>query len=195
MASPTQWIWIWLNSGSCWWTGRPGMLQSMGSWRVGHNWVTELNWTAAQVSLLIAQNGQAGSLHGVRVGVCTRFRLERWFRRFAHPFVGIGYKGMHPTFAISSSEVVVGGFLFFVFLYFFIHNLSQIFMHAVLYSPLWFICMLLLEETFIQVKPYSKWLQGLACLKKTPFSIYFLCIFFNINLYTHLAFKMFGFSR
>ena len=30
---------------SCWWTGRPGMLQSMGSQRVGHDWVTELNWT------------------------------------------------------------------------------------------------------------------------------------------------------
>ena len=32
-------------SGSWWWAGRPGVLQSMGSWRVGHNWVTELNWT------------------------------------------------------------------------------------------------------------------------------------------------------
>ena len=35
---------IWVNSGSLWWTGRPGMLQSMGSQRVGHDWVTELNW-------------------------------------------------------------------------------------------------------------------------------------------------------
>ena len=43
MASPTQWTWIWVNSGSWWWTGRPGMLQSMGSQRIGHNWVTELN--------------------------------------------------------------------------------------------------------------------------------------------------------
>ena len=42
MASPTQWTWVWVNSGSWWWTGRPGMLQSMGSQRVGHNW---LNWT------------------------------------------------------------------------------------------------------------------------------------------------------
>ena len=45
MASLTQWTWIWVNSGSWWWTGRPGMLQSMGSQRVGHNWATELNWT------------------------------------------------------------------------------------------------------------------------------------------------------
>ena len=45
MASPTQWTWVWVNSGSWWWTGRPGMLQSMGSQRVGHDWTTELNWT------------------------------------------------------------------------------------------------------------------------------------------------------
>jgi len=44
MASPTQWIWVWVNSGSWWWTGRPGVLQFMGSRRAGHDWVTELNW-------------------------------------------------------------------------------------------------------------------------------------------------------
>ena len=45
MASPTQWTWVWVNSGSWWWTGRPGMLQSMGSQGVWHDWATELNWT------------------------------------------------------------------------------------------------------------------------------------------------------
>ena len=44
MASPTHWTWIWVNSGSWWWTGRPGMLQFMGSQRVRHDWATELNW-------------------------------------------------------------------------------------------------------------------------------------------------------
>ena len=44
MASPTQWTWVCVNSGSWWWTGRPGMLQSTGSQRVGHDWATELNW-------------------------------------------------------------------------------------------------------------------------------------------------------
>ena len=43
MASPTQWTWVWVYSGSCWWTGKPGVLQSMGSQRVGHDWATELN--------------------------------------------------------------------------------------------------------------------------------------------------------
>ena len=45
MASLTQWTWIWVNSGSWWWTGRPGVLRFMGSQRVGHDWATELNWT------------------------------------------------------------------------------------------------------------------------------------------------------
>ena len=45
MASPTPWTWVWLNSGSWWWTGRPGVLRFMGSQRVGHDWVTEVNWT------------------------------------------------------------------------------------------------------------------------------------------------------
>ena len=44
MASLTQWTWVWANSRSWWWTGKPGVLQSMGSQRVGHDWVTELNW-------------------------------------------------------------------------------------------------------------------------------------------------------
>ena len=44
MASPTQWTRVWVNSGSCWWTGRPGVLQFMGSQRVRHDWATELNW-------------------------------------------------------------------------------------------------------------------------------------------------------
>ena len=45
MVSPTQWTWVWVNSRSWWWTGRPGVLQSMGSQRVRYDWTTELNWT------------------------------------------------------------------------------------------------------------------------------------------------------
>ena len=44
MASSTQWTWVWLDSGSWWWTGRPGVLRFMGSQTVGHNWTTEPNW-------------------------------------------------------------------------------------------------------------------------------------------------------
>ena len=45
IASPTRWTWVWVNSQSWWRTGKPGVLQSMGSQRVGHNWATELNWS------------------------------------------------------------------------------------------------------------------------------------------------------
>ena len=44
MASLTQWTWVWASSGSWWWTGKPGMLQSMGSQRVTHDWSTEQKW-------------------------------------------------------------------------------------------------------------------------------------------------------
>ena len=43
-ASPTRWTWVWVSSRSWWWTGRPGVLQSMGLQRVRLDWATELNW-------------------------------------------------------------------------------------------------------------------------------------------------------
>ena len=49
IASLTSWSWVWTSSGSCWWIGQPGVLQSMGSQRVRHDWVTELNWTVSVV--------------------------------------------------------------------------------------------------------------------------------------------------
>ena len=57
IASLTWWKWVWASSGSWWWTGRPGVLLSIGSQRVGHNRATELNWTELNVymSLPISQ--------------------------------------------------------------------------------------------------------------------------------------------
>ena len=52
MASPTQWTWVWVGFRSCWWTGRPGVLQSMWLQRVIHDWATELNWTEAFINIL-----------------------------------------------------------------------------------------------------------------------------------------------
>ena len=48
MASPTRWTWVCVNSGSWWWTGKPGVLQFMGLQRVIHDWVIELNWKDGQ---------------------------------------------------------------------------------------------------------------------------------------------------
>ena len=52
MTSPTRWTWVWVNSRSRWWTGRPGMLRFMGSQRVGHDWVTELSLSHSQLLVL-----------------------------------------------------------------------------------------------------------------------------------------------
>ena len=52
MASLTRWTWVWVNSGSWWWTGRPGMLQFTGSQRVKQEWATELNWNFVSNSQL-----------------------------------------------------------------------------------------------------------------------------------------------
>ena len=49
MASPTQWTWISVNSGSWWWTGKSSVLQSMGSQKVGHKWANELKWLCTHI--------------------------------------------------------------------------------------------------------------------------------------------------
>ena len=54
MASPTRWTWVWVSSGSWWWTGKPSVLWSMGSQRVGHDW---LNWTEHHTVSLQKKDG------------------------------------------------------------------------------------------------------------------------------------------
>ena len=60
--SPTRWTWVWVNSGSWWWTGRPVVVQFMELQRVGPDWATELNWTDVIHFLLIAQFLSKGGL-------------------------------------------------------------------------------------------------------------------------------------
>ena len=50
--SLTRWTWVWVNSGSLWWTGKPGMLQSMGSQGIRHDWATELNWVHPEAKVV-----------------------------------------------------------------------------------------------------------------------------------------------
>ena len=75
MASLSQWTWVCVNSGSWWWTGRPGGLQFMGSQRVRHNWATELNWTELKTNRLpvFLQKGWVyfRSLENCSVGIDT----------------------------------------------------------------------------------------------------------------------------
>ena len=65
MASPTQWMWVWVDSSSWRWTGRPGVLWFMGSQRVGHDWVTELNWTDGSSIFSFLRNYQTASLNSI----------------------------------------------------------------------------------------------------------------------------------
>ena len=73
MASLTWWTWVWVNSGSWWWTGRPGVLRFMGSQRVGHDWATELNWgnVLGEAALKMWARGAEWAVHGREDG-CPR---------------------------------------------------------------------------------------------------------------------------
>ena len=55
MVSPTRCTWVWVNSGSWWWTGRPGVLRFMGLQRVGHEWATELDWWTKYIYCVCAK--------------------------------------------------------------------------------------------------------------------------------------------
>ena len=86
MSSSTQWTWVWVNSGRWWWTGKPDVLQSMGSQRVGHDWATELNWTPRTRTAVL--------LHSV--GMMLKERKEKkhlldslqppWLELLSHPW-------------------------------------------------------------------------------------------------------------
>ena len=56
MASLMWWTWVWVGSGSWWWPGKPGLLYSMGSKKVGHDWDTELNWITINNSMSHLRN-------------------------------------------------------------------------------------------------------------------------------------------
>ena len=55
MTSPIWWTWVWASSRSCWWTGKSGVLQSMGSQRVGHDWATDLtDWSSPMLLTVLS---------------------------------------------------------------------------------------------------------------------------------------------
>ena len=87
LASQTQWNWVWVSSGSWWWTGNPGVLQAMGSQRVGHDWATELNWTdwgwyaePAQLVFNPEASIEGPNPHHVILWLYTMNGLKHWFR-------------------------------------------------------------------------------------------------------------------
>ena len=108
----------------------------------------------------------AGSLYEVRVGVCPGLGPEWWIRWFAHRFGGVSAGGMcgtllllpTPYFLLLALQECQLGFL--VSMYLVAHNLSHLRMHAVAFSPLRFRCVLLLEETFVQVRALQRRVSG-----------------------------------
>ena len=101
MASPTQCTWVWVNSGSWWWTGRPGVLQFMGLQRVGDYWATELNWTELKSKERISyrKDFKTGKLSQIKKGIpgspwwlsgkesachCKRHGFYPWSGRIPH---------------------------------------------------------------------------------------------------------------
>ena len=74
MASLTRWTWVWVNSGSWWWTGRPGVLWLMGSQRVRHDWATDLIWSAGW--FLCLRLCQLGSFSDIQLVVKLVFKVQ-----------------------------------------------------------------------------------------------------------------------
>ena len=95
MASSTRWTWVWVDSRSWWQTGRPGMLRFMGWKRVGHDWVTELNWTElkaitdkeTEVMPIRQEIKMLSHLYGLDRGLalCSDTIME-WFHVYLAPF-------------------------------------------------------------------------------------------------------------
>ena len=85
-----SWTWVWVNSGSCWWTGRPGLLYCKGSQRVGHDWATKLNWTELNRGFyqVLIHRTSAASI------VCKS--CVKNYRKF-HTFDGLWFRDMKTT--------------------------------------------------------------------------------------------------
>ena len=86
MASPTQWTWVWVNSRIWWWTGRPGLLHSMGLQRVGHNWATELNWVKAMTFPVVMYGCESWTIKKAESWRIDAFGLWWWRRLLSIPW-------------------------------------------------------------------------------------------------------------
>ena len=87
------WTWVWVDSESWWWTGRPGMLRFMGSQRVRHDWATELNWTESDV----------GWIHG----------CGTWRSRGPTVLINGVHIHFYPSKKVRMNSNVIGGLVFY----------------------------------------------------------------------------------
>ena len=85
MASATRWTWVWVNSESWWWTGKPGVLQSMGLQSIRHDWVTELNWTELIVFPVVTYGCESWTIKKAERRRIDAFELWCWRRLLRVP--------------------------------------------------------------------------------------------------------------
>ena len=93
-ASPTRWTWVWVNSGSWWWTGKPGVLRFMRSQRVRHDWATELNWLCLMTTLLLFGLLELFSFSSAWLK--NKIKLIFWLKSFHRQKAGRGHGGQGP---------------------------------------------------------------------------------------------------
>ena len=108
MASPTQQTWVWVDSGNWWWTGRPGVLQFMGSQRVRHNLATELNRTDKMSPhkwqvLLIEVKGLLLSFTFCHI-IFVLFVLENFYCYLLTWFIQLFYEISPLSWCVTSSQ-------------------------------------------------------------------------------------------
>ena len=105
MASPTRWTWVWVNSGSWWWTGRPGVLWFTGSQRVRHDWASELNWT--ELNWRVGSYSVVSPWDGALETACNPSEGE-WFQGQTHMAELLGLRAIRTYNQNSSSWIAKG---------------------------------------------------------------------------------------
>ena len=91
--APIRWTQVWVSSRSWWWTGKPGVLQSIGSQSVGYDWATELNWTWA-----------GGALTAQLVKNLSAMQ-ETWFDSWVRKIWPGEFHGLHSPWGHKESDI------------------------------------------------------------------------------------------
>ena len=123
--------WVWASSGSWWWTGKPGMLQSMGSQRLGHGWMTELNWRENwQILETMPSTRLAKAIYLFQGGIIKKKEesskeavlLETWLYRilffFRQNFIGeltLAGRSENKQEVSMLTCSLIGGWVFFLY--------------------------------------------------------------------------------
>ena len=105
MASPTQWMWVWASLGSWWWTRKPGVLQPMGSQRVGHEWETELNWHLLNQYLLYLKFTQC--YMSIMLPKCWGENADAWVRSRDSDLTSLEWSTGIVKFEVLPTQVIL----------------------------------------------------------------------------------------